>query len=125
MFVAIEGGWFAIVGEISLGCLAVGEKALTFYKQQLHQLPRGIIDKNQQCALWSSPFEPIIGRAVDLHQFPKTGPSLPHLVGNHFPGLLCFPQFFFDHDPAQTTQTDLHPFLLHQLFVCRVGPNPR
>jgi hypothetical protein len=60
MFIAVEGAWLAIMAEIAFCRLAIPEKALTLDKQQLHQLPRGIIDEHQEYALRSTPFEPVM-----------------------------------------------------------------
>jgi len=60
IFVAVEGDWLAIAGEIVSGCQTVAEKALAFDKGQLYQFTGGIIDKYQQTASWGTSFEPIV-----------------------------------------------------------------
>ena len=107
VFIAVEGTRLAAAGEITFCGLAVAEKALAFHKQQLHQLPSCIVDKDQQGAPWGPSFEPVIGGSIDLDQLPKTGSPLPHLIRLHFPGFLRFPQFFHDHDLAHTAHRNL------------------
>ncbi len=72
MFVAVEGDWLALTLKILSGSLTVAEKTLAFDKGQLSQFAGGIIDKYQQTASRCTPFEPIMGRTIDLYQFPRT-----------------------------------------------------
>src|SRR4030042_345739 len=48
------------------------------HKPQRSQLPGGVVDVHQQGAFWSTPFEPVMVRAIDLHQLPKTSTPFPH-----------------------------------------------
>ena len=60
MFVAVEGGWLAVTGEIAFCCLAVTEKALALHKEQLSQSTSGVIDEHQQGTSRSAPLKPIV-----------------------------------------------------------------
>ncbi len=77
VFVAVEGNWFAVLPEIAFRCLSVAEETLAFHKEQLHQLPGGIVNEYQQHTGWRSPFEPVMRRAIDLDQFSKAGAPFP------------------------------------------------
>ena len=117
MFVAIEGGWLAVTGEIAFCRLAVAEKALAFHEEQLPQSASRIIDEHQQSTSRSTPFKPVMRRTIDLHQLSKTGSPFSHLVGHYFAGFPGLPQPFRDHHLAHTLIADLHPFDLHQLLT--------
>jgi len=102
MFVAVEGAWLAVAGQIAFRRPAITKKTLAFHKQQFSQFAGGIVDKYQLATFRCPSFKPVMWRTVYLHQFPKACPSLPHLVCHHLAGFLGFPQTFCQHQLPDT-----------------------
>lgn len=79
VLVAVEGDRLTMGGQIHLGSLKVREGALARHKPQQHQTACGIIDKNEEGALWPAILEPPVLTAIDLDQFAKTIAAMARL----------------------------------------------
>ena len=66
--VAVQGHWLAVTLYIRTGRTKIAERRLGFTHLELHQLAGRIIDVDQEHALGSAVFEPVVLTAVDLHE---------------------------------------------------------
>ncbi len=122
MFVAVEGHRFAVPLEIVPSGFTIGKKGLVRHKPQLQQLPVAS-SMNTSKVHFGPLFEPGMIRAIDLHQLPKTGPPLPHLVRRRLFGPLRLPQPFLDHELAHTFPAESRMPCTSLSFSCAsVGP---
>lgn len=97
VLVAVEGDRLTMGGQIHLGSLKVREGALARHKPQQHQTACGIIDKNEEGALWPAILEPPVLTAIDLDQFAKTIAAMARLVYPLGPIAPAGPDLVIDH----------------------------
>ena len=80
MLVGVEGDRAAMVLEIALAGLEVGEGALRAHEAQLHQPAGRIVDEDEQRAGVGAILEPAMLAAVDLHQLAQGLAAQPRLM---------------------------------------------
>ncbi len=122
VLVAVEGHRLAVALEVVPGGFAVGEEGLVRHKPQLQQLTGGIIDIDQQGAARPAVFEPVVIRAIDLHQLAQTRPPLAQLMRGGLLGALRFPDPFSDHDLAHAFRERRELCTSVSFSWARVGP---
>lgn len=97
VLVGVEGHGPSILAEVWPEGFQVGLGGLCRDEAQGHQATGGIIDEDDQRTPRATRFEPVMGRAIDLDQFPETGAAgsarmdaglalpagYPEPVGNH------------------------------------------
>src|ERR1044072_1767696 len=79
-FIRIKGQRSAVRAEILVRCIKVGKCSLSVCELKVHQAARRVVYEDKQCATISAPFEPVVRRAVYLHKFAQTRPSLSQLM---------------------------------------------
>ena len=72
VLVAIERDRLAVSLQVGTRGAEVVERQFRDDKSQHHQPTGRIIDQRQQCACWTTVFEPGVLRSVDLHQLAQT-----------------------------------------------------
>lgn len=80
VLVGVERHRLAITLEVSTRRCKIIEGALALDKLQMHQPAGGIIDIDEQGALWPTPLEPPVFRTVDLDQLAQAVAPIPWLV---------------------------------------------
>jgi len=113
MLVAVASYRLAPLPEICFCCLGIAEEALAFHKAQLEQRSCRIIDEHQQATSLCSSFKPVMGRAIDLHQFSQTGPSFAQLMHSCFFSFAWLPQTFLNHEFAHTLIREFELVFFH------------
>jgi hypothetical protein len=71
MLVAVEGQRLAPLLQVCLRCMQIIKGGLRSGKPQMQQLAGGVIDIDEQGAFEGAVLEPLVMRAIDLHELTK------------------------------------------------------
>src|SRR6476620_4681317 len=80
VLVGIERHRLAVTLQIRPCRCKIIEGALALDKLQMHQAAGGVIDEDEQGALWPPSLEPPVLRTVDLDQLPEAIAPVPRLM---------------------------------------------
>src|SRR5947208_2873504 len=78
--IAVERHRLAVPFEVVPGRVEIVERGLGLGEAELHEVARGIVDVDQQCAARAAVLEPGVLAPVDLDELAATGPALARLV---------------------------------------------
>ena len=116
MLVGVERHRLAIALQISAGRGKIIEGALALDKLQMHQPAGGIVDVDEQGALWSAALEPPVLRAINLDQLAQAIAPIPRLMHRLQPCPAILPQARRHHPLPQRLARQMNPVQLRQLL---------
>ena len=74
-FVAVERDRFAVHAEVLLSRVEVVGGGLAANEEKVHETTGRVVDVHQQSASWSTPFEPLVIRPIDLDESDRSHAS--------------------------------------------------
>src|SRR6266478_267457 len=91
VLVGIERHRLAVTLQIRPCRCKIIEGTFALDKLQMHQAAGGVVDEDEQGALWPPSLEPPVFRTVDLDQLAQTIAAVPRLMNRLQPGPAILP----------------------------------
>src|SRR5258705_9688760 len=91
VLVGIERHRLAVTLQIRRCRCKIIEGTFALDKLQMHQAAGGVVDEDEQGALWPPSLEPPVFRTVDLDQFAQAIAAIPRLMNSLQPGPAILP----------------------------------